>query len=432
MASSRVLIDVGSDGVAVITMSNPPVNALTPSIIAELKEKYAEAMTILKNFMKGLKFNIRAALRLLRLWGLKKMVELAQMVEYKNKMKKTKKSGTQVDSTRVIPTDVAFLLSGVALYLMLVLPFGTFKVIPTDVPLNAREMTQRYFASLACNVFRFVSWKLIVGTTNLYKLNSSRLQFFRDNGQFSGGFDINVFAEVQKTGDVSVLSDVSVDLVVNTIEDAKKPSVAAIQGLALGGGLELTMGCHARISTLDAQLGLPELSLGVIPGSGGTQRLPRLVGLSKAMEMMLLSKSIRAKEGKELGLIDAGASPKELLMVARQWAVEIAERRKPWLRSLQRTDKLGSLSEACQIVHATRQQAKKSAPHIPQRQVCLDAIEEGILFGGYAGVLKEARLFKEIVLSRSAKSLVQIFLAERTTSKSLAGSSSPETSWSRM
>lgn len=103
---------------------------------------------------------------------------------------------------------------------------------------------------------------------------------------------------------------------------------------------------------------------------------------------MQLSKSIRAKEGKEYGLIDAIASPKELLMVARQWAIEIVERRKPWLSSLQRTDKLGSLNEARQIVHARRQQAKTSAPHMPHHQVCLDAIEEGIVFGGYVGVLK--------------------------------------------
>ncbi|XP_024032302.1 peroxisomal fatty acid beta-oxidation multifunctional protein AIM1 [Morus notabilis] len=106
-------------------------------------------------------------------------------------------------------------------------------------------------------------------------------------GRFSGGFDINVFEKVHKTGDVSLMPDVSVDLVVNVIEDSKKPIVAAIEGLALGGGLELAMGCHARVSAPRAQLGLPELSLGIIPGFGGTQRLPRLIGLSKAVEMML-------------------------------------------------------------------------------------------------------------------------------------------------
>lgn len=236
-------------------------------------------------------------------------------------------------------------------------------------------------------------------------------------GKFSGGFDINVFAEVHKNGDLSRLPDVSVDLVVNTIEDGKKPSVAAIQGLALGGGLELAMGCHARISTPEAQLGLPELTLGVIPGFGGTQRLPRLVGLPKAIEMMLLSKSIRAKEGKEYGLIDSVVSSGELLTVSRLWALDIAEKRKPWVTSLHRTDRLCSLSEANEILKGARQQAKKIAPNMPQHQVCLDSIEEGIVFGGYAGVLKEAKVFKELVLSSTARGLVYAFFSQRATSK---------------
>ncbi|KAK8936014.1 Peroxisomal fatty acid beta-oxidation multifunctional protein [Platanthera zijinensis] len=300
MANAPVFMEVGSDGVAVITMSNPPVNPLDLSIITGLKEKYVEAMN-------------------------------------RNDVK-------------------AVVLTG-------------------------------------------------------------------DSGKFSGGFDINVFAEVQKTGDASILSDVSADLLVNTIEDAKKPSVAAIQGLALGGGLDLTLGCHARIATPDAQLGSRELTLGIIPAFGGTQRLPRLAGMSKAIEMMLLSKSIQAKEGKEYGLIDAIASPNELLVVAKQWALDIAEKRKPWISSLHRTDILGSLSESRQILQAAREQVKRISPHMPQHQACLDAIEDGIVFGGYAGVLKEARLFKEIVLATTARNLVHAFFTQRSTSKSSAGSS---------
>ncbi|URE19981.1 Peroxisomal fatty acid beta-oxidation multifunctional [Musa troglodytarum] len=116
----------------------------------------------------------------------------------------------------------------------------------------------------------------------------------------------------------------SSDVKAIVLTDAPKPSVAAIQGLALGGGLEMAMGCHARVSTPEAQLGLPELSLGVIPGFGGTQRLPRLVGLPKALDMML----------------------------------------------------------------AARQQVNRIAPNMPQHKECLDSVEEGVNFGGYAGVLK--------------------------------------------
>lgn len=103
---------------------------------------------------------------------------------------------------------------------------------------------------------------------------------------------------------------------------------------------------------------------------------------------MQLSKSIRAKEGKEYGLIDSVVSSGELLTVSRLWALDIAEKRKPWVTSLHRTDRLCSLSEANEILKGARQQAKKIAPNMPQHQVCLDSIEEGIVFGGYAGVLK--------------------------------------------
>lgn len=236
-------------------------------------------------------------------------------------------------------------------------------------------------------------------------------------GRFSGGFDINVFQKVHKSGDVSLMPDVSVDLVVNTIEDCKKPVVAAVEGLALGGGLELAMGCHARIAAPKAQLGLPELTLGVIPGFGGTQRLPRLVGLSKAIEMMLLSKPILSEEGRKLGLIDHIVSSQELLAVSRKWALEIAEKRKPWVRSLHQTDKIGPLSEARQVLTAAREQAKKTAPNMPQHQVCLNVIEEGIVHGGYNGVLEEARVFKELVLSETSRGLVHVFFAQRATAK---------------
>lgn len=101
-----------------------------------------------------------------------------------------------------------------------------------------------------------------------------------------------------------------------------------------------------------------------------------------------LSKPIMSEEGKKLGLIDAIVPSQELLKVSRQWALDISERRKPWLRSLHRTDKIGSLSEAREVLKAARQQAKKIAPNMPQHQALLDVMEEGIIHGGYNGVLK--------------------------------------------
>ncbi|RZC75615.1 hypothetical protein C5167_051092, partial [Papaver somniferum] len=222
----------------------------------------------------------------------------------------------------------------------------------------------------------------------------------REGGRFSGGFDISVLELVHQTGDISRLPDVSVQLVCSIIEDAKKPSVVAIEGLALGGGLELIMGCHARIATPKVQLGFPELTLGVLPG---TQRLPRLVGTAKDIEMILTSKFIMSEEGNKLGLIDAIVSKEELLRVVRLWALDIAERRKPWISSLQQTNKLGSLAESHKVIQAAREQAKRTAPNMPQHQACLDAVEEGIFFGGYSGVLKtlqEAFFFAQSAIAK--------------------------------
>lgn len=95
-----------------------------------------------------------------------------------------------------------------------------------------------------------------------------------------------------------------------------------------------------------------------------------------------------SEEGKKAGLIDEIASSSELLNVARHWAINIAERRKPWMRTLHRTDKIGSLAEARNTLMMARQQAKQIARNMPQHQACLDCIEEGIVHGAYSGVLK--------------------------------------------
>ncbi|GAU36076.1 hypothetical protein TSUD_320390 [Trifolium subterraneum] len=236
-------------------------------------------------------------------------------------------------------------------------------------------------------------------------------------GKFSGGFDINAFGIMQKGMDHTNPGLISVDLLTDTIEAARKPSVAAIDGLALGGGLELAMACNARISTPVAQLGLPELQLGVIPGGGGTQRLPRLVGLAKALEMMLTSKAIKAEEAYSLGLVDALVSRDKLVSTARQWALDIVDLRRPWVRSLYKTDKIESLGEAREILKFARTQAQKRAPNLKHPLVCIDVIEDGIVSGPRAGLWKELEAFEALVASDTCKSLIHIFFSQRGTSK---------------
>jgi 3-hydroxyacyl-CoA dehydrogenase len=101
------------------------------------------------------------------------------------------------------------------------------------------------------------------------------------------------------------LRDPQVPAVIEAIEACAKPVVAAIRGAALGGGFELALGCDARIATPDAVVGLPEVTLGIIPGAGGTQRLPRLIGLAPAIEMITSGRRVGASEALRLGLIDS-------------------------------------------------------------------------------------------------------------------------------
>ncbi|WVZ98184.1 hypothetical protein U9M48_043653 [Paspalum notatum var. saurae] len=234
------------------------------------------------------------------------------------------------------------------------------------------------------------------------------------NGRFCGGFDIAAFGNKPKN---EKPGSMSIDFLTDIVEDAHKPSVAAIDGIALGGGLEVAMVCHARISTPSAQLGLPELQLGIIPGMGGTQRLPRLVGLLKALDMMLMSKAIKGREAHKLGLVDAITSANELVNTACSWALGIVENKKPWFKSLHRSDRLPDLAEVKDVLNFARVQAKKKSPNVQHPIVCIDVIEEGIVSGPRAGLMKEALSGKMLEQSQTSKSLRHFFFAQRATSK---------------
>ncbi|KAI5084489.1 hypothetical protein GOP47_0000658 [Adiantum capillus-veneris] len=255
-------------------------------------------------------------------------------------------------------------------------------------------------------------------------LTPSPFQYFTaivltgDSGKFSGGFDVNSLQGFNDNGVLSELAFISLDLQTAMIEGADKPSVAAIKGVALGGGLELAMCCHARFAVPKAQLALLELELGIIPGGGGTQRLPRLVGLTKALDMIMTSRQISSEEALESGLIDAVVPDEELLPTARSWALDIASRRRPWIRSLDRTDKLEQFGEAWKILKLARERAARRAHNnVNNAQVCVDVIEEGIFSGGIAGIMKEEQAFKRCLMSNTAKSLIHVFFAQRATGK---------------
>jgi len=140
---------------------------------------------------------------------------------------------------------------------------------------------------------------------------------------FVAGADIAEFAHFSvKEG--AALARQGQELLFNLVENLGTPVIAAVNGYALGGGLELAMACHIRIASHNARLGLPEVSLGVIPGYGGTQRLPQLIGKGRAMEMIMAGGMIESEKGLEYGLVNHVTSLEELMPYVRKLAGKIA------------------------------------------------------------------------------------------------------------
>jgi enoyl-CoA hydratase len=136
---------------------------------------------------------------------------------------------------------------------------------------------------------------------------------------FIAGADISEFAHFT-TEQGKTLAKEGQETLFNIVENLNKPVIAAVNGFALGGGLELAMACHVRIAAQSAKMGLPEVSLGVIPGYGGTQRLSQLTGKGKAMEMILTASMVDANEAFRIGLVNKVVEQKELMEEARTMA----------------------------------------------------------------------------------------------------------------
>ena len=133
-----------------------------------------------------------------------------------------------------------------------------------------------------------------------------------DTKAFVAGADIKEFAHFNEEEGVNLAKDGQL-LLFNLLDNLSTPSIAAVNGFALGGGLELAMACHMRIASDNTKMGLPEISLGVIPGCGGTQRLAQLVGKGKAMEMIATAGMLTAEEAKESGLVNHVCTQEELI-----------------------------------------------------------------------------------------------------------------------
>ncbi|KAB2338771.1 enoyl-CoA hydratase [Cytobacillus depressus] len=193
---------------------------------------------------------------------------------------------------------------------------------------------------------------------------------------FSAGADIKEFTTIETGEDFSKLS-IYGQVLFERMETFSKPIIAAIHGAALGGGLELAMGCHFRLVAENAKLGLPELQLGLIPGFAGTQRLPRLVGTAKAAEMLFTSDPVTGLEAVQLGLANHAYPESELLENAYKMAKKIA---------------------------------KKSPISL---KATIDLLNYSKSEKYYEGVKKEAELFGNVFVSEDGKEGISAFIEKR-------------------
>jgi 3-hydroxyacyl-CoA dehydrogenase len=198
------------------------------------------------------------------------------------------------------------------------------------------------------------------------------------------------------------------------IEDSGKPVVMAIHGNAFGGGLELAMAGHYRLASSTAQVGQPEVKLGIIPGAGGTQRLPRLVGVAKAVEMCAEGKPISAREAADLGLVDRLIEG-DLLAGAVAFAREIAVQPTPKTR--ERTKKLGAAEGGAAIFAAARESVQKKQRGFKAPLAAIDAVEAATKLPFVEGCQAEAKLFAECLFSDQSKALIHVFFGEREVAK---------------
>ncbi len=201
----------------------------------------------------------------------------------------------------------------------------------------------------------------------------------------------------------------------NLMEQGPKPVIAAINGNCLGGGLEMAMACHYRVAVPGISVGLPEVKLGLIPGSAGTQRLPRLIGLPDALDMMTSGKFIKAEKAWSLGLVDELAPADKLLEVALAAVDKFQSGEFTYKTRMasKRFDRLPSVMEKADLIGFVKAGlAKKAKGYIAPFKI-VEAVEKGLSMDFLADITREADLFGDCVVSPVAKNLISTFLNQR-------------------
>jgi len=226
---------------------------------------------------------------------------------------------------------------------------------------------------------------------------------------FIGGADIREFG---KPPMAPALPDVC-----NRIEAATKPVIAAINGVALGGGLEVALSAHYRVALPTAKFGLPEVALGLLPGAGGTQRTPRLIGAQAALDLMLTGRHASAKEAEKLGLVDRIVEGDDPVAVGLAYARELLDANAPVRRTRDAEALLDRAAQSAVVDAARADTAKKSRGLFSPLKI-VEAVQGAIDLPFDDGLALERKLFVECLDSPQRAGLVHAFFAERETAKS--------------
>lgn len=228
---------------------------------------------------------------------------------------------------------------------------------------------------------------------------------------FVAGADIKEFGKI--TSGKTQRGDGFKPLLVR-IENCRKPVVMAIHGTAFGGGLELAMAGHYRVCVATAQVGQPEVKLGIIPGAAGTQRLPRLAGVAKAVEMCMDGNPVKAEDALKAGIVDRIVAG-DLLLGAIAFAREVAG--KPAPKTRERSDKLGTPEQNAPIFAAARETTRKKQRGMIAPLAAIDAVEAATKLPFEDGCREEQSLFMKCLFSDQSKSLIHVFFGEREVAK---------------
>ncbi len=230
---------------------------------------------------------------------------------------------------------------------------------------------------------------------------------FGAGSAFCGGADVGEF------GLPAMRASPSLADLFALIENSPKPVVAAINGLALGGGLELAMACHYRVAAAAAQLGLPEVKLGILPGAGGTQRLPRLVGVERALNMIVSGNPVAARDLANTELLDSTADG-DVLPVAAAFAERVVAEKLPLKKA---RDVKIDFPNVEAFLDFARGAVAPLAKNYPAPLKCIDAVEAAVLKPFDEGLKTEGALFIELLNTGESKALRHAFFAIRAAAK---------------